>query len=101
MGTWIAAVFALLLSACDDEILTDVDLPKDAAADRAADAPKEGASSDSPSKDVGPDEPADQADGGGDASNASDAVTATEAGDAPAEGGDAANDATNDAASAD
>ena len=43
--TWFAAVgFALALSACDDEIV-DVDLPKaDAAADRAADSPREATS---------------------------------------------------------
>ena len=50
--TWFAAVgFVIALSACDDEIV-DVDLPKaDAAADRAADAPREATSDDGGSND--------------------------------------------------
>ena len=59
--TWLAAVGVVLaLSACDDEIV-DVDLPKaDAAADRAADAPREATSdgagpSDDAATDDGPD----------------------------------------------
>ncbi len=65
-GTCVAVVVALLVASCDDEILTDVDLPKDAAAaDRAADAPKEGAAGDAASSDgssatdSGPDEKTD------------------------------------------
>src|SRR3954470_12108212 len=46
--TWLAMGLVLALSACEDEILTDVDLPKDASADRGSDAAKEGAASDAP-----------------------------------------------------
>ena len=50
-ATWLAvAALAVALPACDDEILTDVDIPKDASPDRGADAPKEGASSDAGSE---------------------------------------------------
>jgi hypothetical protein len=46
-GAWLTPLLlALALPACDDEILTDVDIPKDAAADRGTDAPKEGATGD-------------------------------------------------------
>ena len=64
-GTWLAVGFVLALSACEDEILTDVDLPKDASADRGADAPKEGANTDSASTDSGPDERTETTDGSG------------------------------------
>jgi hypothetical protein len=99
IGTWLAAGFVLALSACDDEILTDVDLPKDAAAaaaDHAADAPKDGAAGDAPRADAGQDEPLETADGGADASDSA-APDGSDAGEAATtEGGDAADGASAD-----
>jgi hypothetical protein len=63
-AAWFAvAALAVALPACDDEILTDVDIPKDASSDRGTDAPKEGASSDAGS----PDAPTTDADSNTDA----------------------------------
>jgi hypothetical protein len=62
IGTWLALGLVFAMSACEDEILTDVDLPKDASADHGSDAAKEGATSDargtddSPATDAGLDE---------------------------------------------
>jgi len=85
-GAWLAVGFVLALSACEDEILTDVDLPKDASADRGADAPKEGASADSASTDSGPDERTETTDGaspdGGDGAAPADGSDAASLGDA-------------------
>jgi hypothetical protein len=78
-GTWLLVLVALGAPACDDEILTDVDLPKDAAADRASDAPKEGAAGDAAAKDAGPDENTTTYDGataeGGDSGTQNDSTT--------------------------
>jgi hypothetical protein len=84
-GAWLAVGFVLALSACEDEILTDVDLPKDASADRGTDAPKEGASADSPAA----------TDGGPDERTSADDGSSSEGGDSADEGGDSA--ATDDA----
>ncbi len=63
LPTWLP-IAALLAgsSACNDEILTDVDIPRDASSDRGTDAPKEGASSD-----TAPDAPTTDADSNTDA----------------------------------
>jgi hypothetical protein len=67
LPTWLA-VAALLASlpACNDEILTDVDIPRDASSDRGTDAPKESASSndgspEAPTTDAGADSNTDAA----------------------------------------
>ncbi len=87
-GTWLTvASFVLALSACEDEILTDVDIPKDASADRGSDAPKEGATGDAPAPtDSGPDENPSTGDAGtldeGDSGRATDGGDARSTGDA-------------------
>jgi hypothetical protein len=82
IGTWLALGLVFAMSACEDEILTDVDLPKDASADRGSDAPKEGATSDAPATNDAP-----ATDAGADENAEDDGATA-EAGDATADASD-------------
>jgi hypothetical protein len=86
-GTLLAiAALVLALPACDDEILTDVDIPKDASTDRGTDAPREGASADGASEGAPKADAAAETSDDGPATDA--AATDAEAGDDGAPSGD-------------
>jgi hypothetical protein len=86
-ATWLAvAALAVALPACDDEILTDVDIPKDASSDRGTDAPKEGASGDAPKEGASPESGSPDAPTTDDViDSTTDAAETNEASDSPPE----------------